>query len=470
METNNFDQTADAAKSPHRHSGWSKEVLRTFNTFVHNEAMGGVLLLIAAIMAVAFASIPSMQWFDQFWDKEFGLAFGGETVCMSLRLWVNDALMAIFFFVVGLEIKREMLVGQLSSIKRSILPVMGAIGGMIVPAVIYSLCNINHPESFSGWGIPMATDIAFAIGILSILGSKVPTGLKIFLTALAIVDDLGAIIVLAIFYPSHAIDGTYLIYVGLILGLLLVFNRLRVRHSIFYIIPGLFMWYFTYKSGVHATISGVLLAMAIPSKGTINEVRFNSKVQMLLDKFKMTSKQEMNVLASPEEQHIIHSMHNELKRVDPLMHQLESRLHPIVNFLIMPLFALANAGVALNFDMFEGGVSTITLGIFLGLVLGKPIGIFTFSFLSIKAGIADKPFGIKWIQLAAIAVLGGIGFTMSIFVNGLAFTSPEMIATGKMSILLTSTCAAILGMICLSVTCKERAERLTADQILPKKS
>ena len=251
---------------------------------------------------------------------------------------------------------------------------------------------------------------------------------------------------------------------------LLTFNRLRVRHALMYIIPGLFMWYFTYKSGVHATISGVLLAMAIPSKGTINEVRFETKLQKLLERFRVTSNSETEVLASPEQQHIIHSMHKELQRVDPLMHQLESKLSPIVNFLIMPLFALANAGVALNFDAFSAGIPAASLGIFFGLVLGKPLGIFLFSFLSIKTKIAEKPIGVKWIQFAAITVLGGIGFTMSIFVNGLAFTDPELVAVGKISILLTSTVAAILGMICLSATCRSRAQRLTAKEILPEKT
>ncbi len=470
MDTKSIESIGTTVQTPYPHSHRNREVLRTFNAFFHNEATGGVLLLIAAVLSVAFATIPGLQGFDRFWDKQFGLTFGGETVSLSLRLWINDALMAIFFFVVGLEIKREMLVGQLSSIKRSILPIMGALGGMIVPAVLFYLCNMNNPETVGGWGIPMATDIAFAIGVLSILGSKVPTGLKVFLTALAIVDDLGAIIVLAIFYPSHAIDFTYFIHIGLIMALLFTFNRLKVRHAIFYLIPGLFLWYFTYKSGVHATISGVLLAMTIPSKGTINEVRFNSKLQSLVDKFKQTSQSQTNVLASAEQQHIIHSMHKEIQRVDPLMHQLESRLSPIVNYIIMPLFALANAGVALDFSVFQGGIPTISLGIFLGLVLGKPLGIFLFSFLSIKAKIAEKPFGVKWIQFAAITVLGGIGFTMSIFVNGLAFTDPSLVAIGKISILITSTVAAILGILALTATCKNRAERLTPEEILPKET
>lgn len=446
----------------------NREILHTFNAFIHNQATGGVLLLICAIIAVTLASIPGGEAFNEFWRKNAGITVGEFSINMTLGYWINDALMAVFFFVVGLEIKREMLVGQLSSLKRSILPIMAAIGGMVVPALIFTIFNGGNPETSKGWGIPMATDIAFAIGIISLLGDRVPGGLKVFLTALAIVDDLGAIIVLAIFYPSHALELNYLIYVALIMLLLFIFNRLHVKSKLMYFIPGIFMWYFTYKSGIHATISGVMLAMMIPSKGKINEVRFVSKISMLLERFKMTSTGELQVLTNPEQQHIIHNMHTEIQNFDPLMHRLESKLQPVVNFIIMPLFALANAGVAMDFSCFSGGsIPTVTLGIFFGLLLGKPIGIFLFSFLSIKLGFAARPDGIKWKQLAAVGILGGIGFTMSIFVDNLAFTDPQITDLGKISILLTSTVAAVAGLIALSITCRDKAPVLTAEQILP---
>ena len=426
----------------------NREILQTFNRFFNNESTAGVLLLICAVIAVILASVPGGEWFDRLWDTEAGLEIGGFSLDMTLRHWVNDALMAVFFFVVGLEIKREMLVGQLSSFKRSILPILAALGGMLVPAGIFWIFNAGHPDSIRGWGIPMATDIAFAIGILSL-----------------------AIIVLAIFYPTHALHLEFLAYVGVIMCVLVTFNILRVKEKYFYIIPGIIMWYFTYKSGIHATIAGVFLAMVIPSKGSINEIRFQSRISLLLEKFKLTSTRQLNVLTNPEEQHIIHSMNNVIRDVDPLLHRLESRLHPIVTFVIMPIFALANAGVALDFDnMASGGISPVTAGIFLGLLIGKPAGIFLFSFLSIKLKLAAKPVGVNWKQMASIGVLGGIGFTMSIFINNLAFDDPALVDIGKISILITSTVAAILGLVAMNMSCKENAPELTAQEILPSKT
>lgn len=447
----------------------NREILHVFNNFIHNEATGGILLLACAIIAVILATVPGGQWFDRMWDQNASINIGSFTLEMSLRDWVNDALMAVFFFVVGLEIKREILVGQLSSVRRSILPIMAALGGMVVPALIFSIFNHGNPDTAHGWGIPMATDIAFAVGVLSILGDRVPIGIKVFLTALAIVDDLGAIIVLAIFYPTHALHLNFLIYAGLIWLILLIFNRARVKNMALYVIPGLFMWYFTYKSGIHATIAGVLLATVIPSRGNINEIKFQTKIGYLLEKFKLTSNAQVNILASPEQQHIIHRMNQEIDQVDPLMHRMESRLHPIVNFLVMPIFALANAGVPLSIDLFgNSGIPSITLGVFFGLLIGKPLGIFLFSFCSIKCRLAEKPSGVSWKQIAAAGVLGGIGFTMSIFVNGLAFSDPELVDVGKISILLTSTTAALCGLLAVSLTCKGKARKLTAEQILPK--
>ncbi len=446
----------------------NREILHTFNKFFSNESTGGILLLICTVIAVTLATIPGGEWFDRMWNTQAGFDIGGFSMNMSLRHWVNDAMMAVFFFVVGLEIKREMLVGQLSSFKRSILPVVAALGGMLVPAGIFWMFNAGSPDSIRGWGIPMATDIAFAIGILSLLGKRVPASLKVFLTALAIVDDLGAIIVLAIFYPTHAIHPEYLAYVGMIMSVLVLFNAMHIKQKYLYIIPGIVMWYFTYRSGIHATIAGVFLAMVIPARGSINEVRFQSRISILLEKFKFSSTRQFNVLTSPEQQHIIHSMNNVIKDVDPLLHRFESRLHPIVTFVIMPVFALANAGVALDFhSIVSGGISTVTAGIFFGLLVGKPVGIFLFSFLSIKLKLAARPIGVTWKQMASIGVLGGIGFTMSIFINNLAFENPVLIDTGKISILITSAIAAFIGLGAMSLSCKDKAPDLTAKEILP---
>ena len=461
----------DSAKA-HRFSGYrNREILHIFNTFFHNESTGGILLLICAVIAVTLASIPGGEWFDRLWETSASIGIGDFSIEMTLRYWINDALMAIFFFVVGLEIKREMLVGQLSSIKRSALPIVAALGGMLVPAGIYWACNAGHPESVQGWGIPMATDIAFAIGILSLLGDRIPPSLKVFLTALAIVDDIGAIIVLAVFYPAHALHLEFLAYAGIILAVLAAFNALKLKNKYLYIIPGIVMWYFTYRSGIHATIAGVLLAMVIPSKGSINEIRFQSRISLLLEKFKITSNRKTNVLTIPEQQHIIHSMSTELKSVDPLLHRFESKLHPIVTFIIMPLFALANAGVALDFSSISsGGLSPVTLGIVLGLLIGKPAGIFIFSFISIKMKLAARPTGVTWTQMASISILGGIGFTMSIFINNLAFSSGSLIDIGKISILIASASAALLGLLAMRVSCSGKAPALTAEEILPEET
>lgn len=466
-ETTNHDST-----KAHRFSSYrNREILHIFNTFFHNESTGGILLLICAVIAVTLASIPGGEWFDRLWETSASIGIGDFSIEMTLRYWINDALMAIFFFVVGLEIKREMLVGQLSSIKRSALPIVAALGGMLVPAGIYWACNAGHPESVQGWGIPMATDIAFAIGILSLLGDRVPPSLKVFLTALAIVDDIGAIIVLAVFYPAHALHLEFLAYAGIILAVLAAFNALKLKNKYLYIVPGIVMWYFTYRSGIHATIAGVLLAMVIPSKGSINEIRFQSRISLLLEKFKITSNRKTNVLTSPEQQHIIHSMSTELKSVDPLLHRFESKLHPIVTFIIMPLFALANAGVALDFSSISsGGLSPVTLGIVLGLLIGKPAGIFIFSFISIKMKLAARPTGVTWTQMASISILGGIGFTMSIFINNLAFSSGSLIDIGKISILIASASAALLGLLAMRVSCSGKAPALTAEEILPKET
>lgn len=454
---NTEKRPVDKAKSERQMRYRNREISQAFESFLHNETAGGVLLLICAIIAVVIATIPGEQWIERLWGQNASISLGSFSIEMTVQNWINDALMAIFFFVVGLEIKREMLVGQLSSIKKSILPIMAAVGGMIVPALIFTVFNHGNPDTAHGWGIPMATDIAFAIGILSLLGDRVPVGLKVFLTALAIVDDLGSIIVLAIFYPTHALHFDYLGYVAIILAVLLLFNRMRVNNKFVYLVPGLFVWYFTYKSGIHATISGVLLAMVIPSRGNINEIRFHTKMSYLLDKFKQSSNGELQILTNPEQQHVLHNMYSDLKKVNPLMHNLESKLHPISNFFIMPLFALSNAGVALDFSVFSEGIPTLTLGILFGLLLGKPIGIFLFSFISIKSGLASKPDGIAWKQLAAVSVLGGIGFTMSIFVNGLAFSDPTLTDIGKISILTTSTLAALLGLLVVRMTCTQNA-------------
>lgn len=404
------------------HNGKKSQVF--LNSLLHNEAAVGIILLLCAIVAVLMASFPQTEWFGRLWEKDMGIIIGDFSLQMSLRHWINDALMAVFFFVVGLEIKEEMLAGHLSSIKRAALPVLAAAGGMVVPALIYSAFNTGDPAAARGWGIPMATDIAFAIGIISILGSRVPAGLKVFLAALAVVDDLGAIIVLAIFYPSHALHSGWMIIAAVTYVILFIFNRRKLRNRWLYILPGLFLWYFIYQSGIHATVAGVLLSMVIPSRGKSGELK------------------------------------------DSMLKSFEHGMKPYVNFLIMPLFALANAGVALDFSIFGGGsLPGVSLGIFFGLLAGKPLGIFLFSWAGVRMKLVSLPEGIRWSQVMAMGILGGIGFTMSIFINNLAFTDPALTDMGKMSILIASASAAVAGLTALRIACPLKKETSAAKDV-----
>ena len=382
---------------------------------LHNSMTGGVLRLVCAVVAVMAANIPALEWLHRFWDISFGFSFGDFSFSMPVRNWVDDVLMAVFFFSVGLEIKRELLVGELSTMKKAMLPMFAALGGMIFPALIFTYFNAGTPSA-SGWGIPMATDIAFAIGVLSLLGDRCPAGLKVLLVALAVVDDIGAIIVLAVFYPSHDIHFIYLLYAALTVLALVGVNRVGIRSNFVYLLLGLVLFVFVFRSGVHATIAGVILAMTIPAKTATGDIR---------------------AFTGP----------------DSPLGKLESALHPWVNFLIMPIFALANAGVVIDSSSIAGGsMPAVIPGVFFGLLVGKPLGIFTFSWLAVKLRVAGMPDGAKWRQIFSLGMLGGIGFTMSIFIDNLAFTDPHLVNAGKFAILVTSFLAACLGLAALYMT------------------
>ena len=425
-----------------------------FQSFFHSNIAGGILLLLSTIFAILAANIPALSGFHNFWNIEAGFHAGDLSVSMSLRNWVNDGLMAVFFFLVGLEIKRELLVGELSSPKKAMLPMFAALGGMIFPALIYTLFNWGTPTQ-NGWGIPMATDIAFAIGVLSLLGKSCPIGLKVFLTALAIVDDIGSIIVLAIFYPTNELQLMYLLYAAVVVLILVLFNRLRIKHVIAYLVPGLFLFIFFFKSGIHATIAGVILAMTIPAKSSINEVRYYVSTKRLLEKFKKAGNGEVQVLANNEQLDLINRLARNSNSINPLVHKLEEELHPWVHFLIMPIFALANAGVAIDGSVFSNSpLPPVMKGIFFGLFLGKPIGIFLFSWLAVKLKLAQLPKNTTWIQILLLGIVGGIGFTMSIFIDNLAFTNQAFIDEGKLAILVTSCVSAIVGVIALKLLYK----------------
>lgn len=435
----------------HKHS----KVRGMLHSFLKSQTSGGLVLLICTVIALVVANVPALQHLQELWHIEAGFSIGNFKIEMSLMHWINDALMAVFFFVVGLEIKREMLVGELSSVKKATLPIFAALGGMLVPAAIYAIFNHGTPTS-NGWGIPMATDIAFAVGVISILGKRCPSALKIFLLALAIVDDLGAIIVLALFYPSHELNFVFMGLALVVFLILILFNKMKVNSPYVYLMFGLVLWYFVFRSGIHATIAGVLLAITIPSKTTINEVRFFVKVKHLLEKFKENGNSEVEVLANSKQMEVIHDINEEVDAINPLMHRFESALHPISHFLIIPLFALANAGVTLDGSILQmSPMPAVVPGIFFGLLLGKPIGITLFSYISVKTRLAELPGGVPWKQIFAIGMVAGIGFTMSIFVDNLAFSDPVHLNLGKAAILVTSFVSAICGMLAVLLTTKK---------------
>ncbi|MFG0306439.1 MAG: Na+/H+ antiporter NhaA [Phycisphaerales bacterium JB040] len=371
----------------------------------------------------------------------------------SLHWWINDFLMAIFFLLVGLEIKREILVGELSDPKRAALPIFAAIGGMVAPALIYAGFNWGNASTISGWGIPMATDIAFAIGILALLGSRVPNSLKVFLTSLAIADDLGALMVIAIFYTDK-LDMMAMGYAGAILVALLAFNAMGFRNVLWYILPGLVLWFFVYESGIHATIAGVLLAAAIPVRSRVDGARYSRYTRNALDTFEehieqgagpkdITVRQRAAVLAIEK--------NNSL--VVPLLNRMEHALHPWVAFVIIPVFALANAGVEMSGGFVESVKGPVSMGVILGLFIGKPLGVAGFGFIACKLGIASLPSGVTWRHIIGAGFLAGIGFTMAIFIANLAFKGPDAaynLEHAKIGILVASFGASVIGLLILA--------------------
>ncbi|PCI11049.1 Na+/H+ antiporter NhaA [bacterium] len=375
----------------------------------------------------------------------------------STAAWINDLLMAIFFLIVGLEIKREILVGELASPKRAALPIFGAIGGMIGPALIFAALNMGK-STISGWGIPMATDIAFAVGILAMLGSRIPRSLMIFLTSLAIVDDLGALMVIAVFYTDH-LQMNYIGYTGIIIAILAVMNIMRVRWITLYLVMGIPLWYCVYMSGVHATIAGVLLALTIPAHARVNAVNFVFSTRKALEIFSEAHDDpDTCVTKSSERRAAVNAIMKNSRQVLPPLHRIEHVLHPWAAFVIIPVFALANAGIPIHGGVMENLANPASLGIIFGLFIGKPLGIGIMCFLAVKVGVASLPTGVSWRHIIGAATLGGIGFTMAIFIANLAFAkSPTDLEHAKLAILVASGISAIVGAGLL-LTCKSGPE------------
>ena len=418
---------------------------------------GGIVLIVCVIVAMLLANLPATsEIYSHFLHMEMGLFVDGNLFPrgMNIEKIVNDGLMVVFFFAVGLEIRREISDGELSTPKKAILPVVAALGGMLVPALIYSIFNAGT-EVVNGWGIPMATDIAFAIGIMSLLGSRVPLSLKVFLTALAVADDLGAIFVIALFYgetPDMLLLGIALI----IMAGIYFMRRMGEFRMIAYLIPACVVWILFYYSGVHATISGVAMAMLIPTEPRYSRSYYIHKADIIEKGIKDADLIEDEHEAEETRLYHLRRMTQISNGAQGMSHRMEHILMPYVNFIIMPIFALANAGVHIPsadyFNIFEysAELGSIGMGIFFGLVVGKPLGISLFSYVAVKLGIADRPAGASWLMLIAVACLGGIGFTMSIFVDNLAFdklTQQTFIDMGKIAILMASTTAAIVGSL-----------------------
>ncbi len=423
-----------------------ERVVRPFQRFFKEEAAGGIVLIFCAVAALVWANVWEHNY-ESLWETQMRLGIGDYFIEESLHFWINDALMAIFFFVVGLEIKREMVGGGLSSPRRAALPVAAAIGGMAVPALIYTAFNATSDGS-DGWGIPMATDIAFSLGVLALMGSRAPMGLKIFLAALAIVDDIGAVIVIAVFFTDQ-VSWINVAVGGGLLGVLAIANRVGVVHTMFYALVGAAVWLSFLQSGIHATVAGVLIAATIPMKIQINTAGFVEKGRLLLDQFETGGYSGPNVPPSNNQRAAVHDLELACQDVESPLQRIEHELHPWVALGIMPLFALANAGVVLGSDAADSIAKPVTLGVFFGLLVGKPLGIFGFAWLLAKSGFSTLPAGLSWRHIFGVAILGGIGFTMSLFITGLAFEDLELTAQSKLGILVASIAAGVAGWLVL---------------------
>ena len=418
--------------------------------FISKEALSGIILFIATIAAVIAANSSFGVEYYNLWHMPLGVTLGDKTISMTLTYWINDGLMALFFLMVGLEIKREMVIGELSSVSKASFPIVAAIGGIAIPALIYVALN---PENPLGFGIPMATDIAFALGILMLLGTRVKPALKLFLVALAVVDDLGAIMVVATVYTAE-IKAEYFLHAGVTYALIWALNYFGVKKILPYLILGVFLWIFIHEIGIHATIAGVLLAFAIPISSKIDEKEFIERSRQSVDEFEKHM-DPIPVLNHHQIDALEGIAYGYDKVQNPLV-RLEHNLHGFSAFVIMPLFAFSNAGVIIDFSTVNANLM-IVLGVVFGLLIGKPIGIFTFTYLATKLKLVKKPDDISWFDVVAVGFLGGIGFTMSIFITHLAFNDETIIAAVKLGIFLASFIAAIIGVLLILSSKKVKA-------------
>ncbi|MDM8155168.1 Na+/H+ antiporter NhaA [Bacteroides gallinaceum] len=438
----------------------SNPILKTFDyaflSFLKHRVNGGMVLMVVAVLAMVIANSPWAEAYHAFWNHPVSLQVGefnlfshhGEP--LTLMAFINDALMAVFFFSVGLEIKREVLVGELSSLRQALLPIIAAVGGMIVPMVIYYLMTAGTPAS-GGLAIPMATDIAFSLGVLSLFGKRIPLSLKIFLTAFAVVDDIGGILVIAFCYTSH-LAGGYLLAAFIVLAILLIANRMQVMSRTFYCVSGIVVWYLFLQSGVHATIAGVLVAFTIPSIPCLNVKKYITRIRENIAGFPHFDKS--SILLTPNQIDVLKSIESASDKVISPLQFMEDRMHGMVNYLIMPLFAFANAGITLSGNGSGEIAGLVTYAVVLGLVLGKFVGIYSFTWLAVRMRVTSLPQGMNWRNTAGVALLGGIGFTVSLFIANLSFGAVDeaLLSQAKLGVLVGTVLAGILGYVVLKLT------------------
>lgn len=437
-------------------------VITPFEDFLGRTTAGGIVLVVATILALALASVAGAGQVERFWGQLATFAFGRFEMSLALRHWVNDGLMAFFFLLVGLELKREVLVGELASLREAALPVFAAAGGMLVPALVYSAIN-SGTATAAGWGVPMATDIAFAVGILVILGGRVPRNLVVFLTALAIADDLGAVLVIALFYTPELHAGA-LLAAAAVFALLLLLNAGGVRKVLPYAVLGIALWYAIHESGVHATLAGILLATVIPARPSHTPAQFDRRIAELHADFRADRRDEStpdDALGNQRMACIAEAMERTAAAVQSPLQRMEHRLARWVTFAVVPVFALANAAIDLGAVEWGPTLSSpVALGAILGLVLGKFVGIGLFSAVAVKAGWGRLPEGVGWAQLLGAAWLAGIGFTMSIFIAQLAFSDALAVEHAKIGIMTGSAASALIGIAWLLVAGAFRPKHL----------
>lgn len=421
--------------------------------FTRMAASGGLMLLIFASLALVWANSKSAAGYFSLLNLELGFELDSLHVAEPLLNWINDGLMVIFFFVLGLEIKRELTAGELASPKKAALPLAAALGGMLVPAGIYALFNSGQPDAMRGWAIPIATDIAFTLGILTVLRGRIPLSLKIFFTAMAIADDVGGILVIALFY-SGQLDLTNLLIAGVIILGLLALNRARVYSPMPYALLGIGLWLALLQSGIHPTLAGVLLAATIPTRSPANTRQLLAQTDTVLNRYEYQASEQQELA-------VVRTLKVILDRLEPPAQRLEHSLQPWTTYLVLPVFALANAGIALGSGALKHLGQPVGLGIIAGLVLGKPLGVSLFAWLSSRLGLAEMPPDVGWLQFLSASFLAGIGFTISLFITQAAFVDPGSLATAKSAILVASSISAILGWALLNRT-SPRYDRVTA--------